>query len=71
MPKICKHCETEIEPGEMSIDNYCCDGQHAELLEAEVKRLQDGLDMAEYIINRIDKKYFTTRYWLSEFGKSR
>ena len=74
---ICKYCESEYEELEFDLDNWCCDGMRANLLEAELARLQKAVEEAERI--------FTTRFhmafgmysistkdietWLKEYGK--
>ena len=44
---ICKYCECEYEKLEFDLDNWCCDGMRADLLEAENKRLNARVDELE------------------------
>ena len=50
----------------------CESSQAAKELEKlllKIERLEKAVDMADYIIKKIEPKYFSIRYWLKEYGK--
>ena len=50
--QICKYCESEYEELEFNLDNWCCDGMRADLLEAENARLKKA---ARNMIDKLNK----------------